>query len=291
MALRITTLGFMESEINYLGADFKYDLNIHFKNQPTFDILAGNRVMIRNMGLKIFIRLQMYVSYELVLKVDTSGFIPDECTPWEDDIPISKERYTVKVFDIGVPINDLRILKCIGKIELKEDPNVLECKVEDLELSLNGFVPEQCLFWGLPADIRDSLVSLYKKKLIEAIPPIIVSPKFTFDLSDVSKSIPSGKKGKAPEIPWKLHVDAKKLEITDSEAIVAADVYFDELQKEIFPVPKYVVNVNNNEIHKSGCDSIFDTYEEHQRGYYLLNDALNKNYDGCKKCLPAFHKK
>jgi hypothetical protein len=32
-----------------------------------------------------------------------------------------------------------------------------------------------------------------------------------------------------------------------------------------------------------------DTYEEHQRGYHLLNDAVNRGYDGCKRCLPAYH--
>jgi hypothetical protein len=296
VAVNIATLGFMEYDIKYLGADFKYDLNIHFKNQPTFDIQAGNHVLIHNMGLEVHIRLQMFVTYEQTLEVDSSGFIPDECTPWEDDKVISKERYTKKVFDIGVTINDLRIQKCLGRIVLKDDNNVLECKVEDLVLSLNGFVPETCLFWGLPSDIRESLVSKYKQKLLEAIPPIILSPKFTFDLSKATEKLSEaevlpGQVVKKHQIPWKLHVEGKKLEITDSEAIVAADVFFEELQKEIFPVPKYVVNVNNNEIHKSGCDSIFDTYEEHQRGFYLLNDALKKNYDGCKKCLPAFHKK
>jgi len=53
-------------------------------------------------------------------------------------------------------------------------------------------------------------------------------------------------------------------------------------------VPKYIVNVNNGEIHKIGCDSVMDTYEVHQWSYFLLSDALALRYDGCKKCLPAF---
>ena len=111
-------------------------------------------------------------------------------------------------------------------------------------------------------------------EIVKRIPVISVTPKLSFDL---------------PLIPWPLKMTGRKLEITNSEAIVAADFEFEELEKDTYPVPKYIVNVNNGEIHKIGCDSVMDTYEVHQRSYHLLSDALALGYDGCKKCLPAFH--
>jgi hypothetical protein len=263
---------------------------------PTFDINAGNLVSIHNLGLNLILRLKMFVTVEHELKADTSGFIPDECTPWEDDITIMKERKTIPVFDIWVPIKNIWIRSCSGKIVLDEKESVLTCKVVDFDFRLTDFIGKDCIFLKLPAEIADLLIDKYKKKIIEAIPPYIVSPKFSFDISKLTDMIDSieatpGLTIEPPDIPWKMKVDLKKLEITNSEAIVAADAYFEELNEVIYPVPKYVVNVNNNEIHKAGCDSIMDTYEVHQRGYYLLERALKKNYDGCKQCLPAYHKK
>ena len=81
------------------------------------------------------------------------------------------------------------------------------------------------------------------------------------------------------------------MEITNSEAIVAADFGFKQLEKGKYPVAKYIVNINNSEIHKIGCDSVTDTYEVHQRSYHLLSEALDHGYDGCRNCLPAFHKR
>ena len=92
-------------------------------------------------------------------------------------------------------------------------------------------------------------------------------------------------------IDWIAKVEGKKIEVNDDEIIAGANIHFEELQNEIHPVPKYVVNTNNNEVHRAGCDAIMDTYETHQVGYYLLHNALKKEYDGCKKCLPHFHKK
>lgn len=289
--VKFATLGFIDTEIKYLGSDFEYTIDIDFKNKPTFDIMAGNRVAIYNLGFNLFVRLKMYVTLEGKIKLDTSGPIPDKCTPWEDDITISTTRKTIKVFDIGVPIKNILIRNCTGKISLQEEENVLQCKVVDFDFRLSDFVPSNCVFLSLPAKVADLLIAKYKQKIIDAVPPYVVSPSFSFNISKLLDKADDKLPVDLPDIPWKVNVDVKKLEITNSEAIVAADVYFKELNEVISPVPKYVVNVNNNEIHKAGCDSIMDTYEVHQRGYYLLERALKKDYDGCKKCLPAYHKK
>jgi hypothetical protein len=294
--LTFASLGFLNTNIRYLGSDFIYTIDVHFRNKPTFDILAGNKVAIHNLAFDLFVGLKMTVTLEGEVNLDTSGPIPDECTPWEDDINISKKRKTTTVFDIGVPIQRIFIRSCTGRIRLNEAENTLEIKVVDFDFRLSDFVPANCIFLTLPALIIDLIVLLFKQKIIDAIPPYVVSPKLNFDIAPLLDKIDPmvvtpGLTIDPLDIPWKVNVDLKKLDITETEAVMAADVYFKELNEVVFPVPKYVVNVNNNEIHKAGCDSIMDTYEEHQRGYYLLEQALRKNYDGCKKCLPAFHNK
>ena len=219
----------------------------------------------------------MFATFDYTLEVDTSGAIPDKCTPWEDDIVLERKRKTVLVFDIGVPIRNLNLKNCIGRIYINEEKKHIECKVEELDINIYDYVDAACDFLLLPQSIQDKIINGVKKKVIEAIPPIVLSPTI-FEL-DIKL------------IDWKVNIEGRKLTITDDEAIVGAYLYFRELRNNIQPVPKYICNFNNMEVHRAGCDSILDTYETHQHGYYLLHNALKDNYDGCKKCLPAFHKK
>jgi hypothetical protein len=219
----------------------------------------------------------MDVTFDCEIILDTSGPIPDKCTPWEDDIVLKKVRKTLNVFDIGVPIKNFKVKNCIGKIAINEKEKHLECEVLELDLNIYDYVENSCVFNLLPNKIQTKIIDSMKKKVVDAIPPIVLSPTiFDFDIKFIK---------------WKVNVEARKLKITNHEAIVGAYIFFKELQNKITPVPKYIVNTNNMEIHLAGCDSVYDIYETHQEGYYLLHNALNKNYDGCKKCLPNFHKR
>jgi hypothetical protein len=276
-SVKIASLGFIEANMDFISSDFYYSLDIDFRSKPAFDIQDGNRVRIYNLGVDLMVRLKMFATFDYTVELDTSGPIPDKCTPWNDDIVLSKERKTVLVFDIGVPIRNLVLRNCIGKLYINEEKKCLECKVEELDINIYDYVDATCAFLGLPEFIRNKIVDGMKKKVVESIPPIVLSPTI-FEL-DIKL------------IDWKVNIEGRKLTITNHEAIVGAYLYFKELQNNIHPVPKYIGNFNNMEVHRAGCDSILDTYETHQHGYYILNNALKNNYDGCKKCLPAFHKR
>ena len=276
-SLKIASLGFLETDMDFISSDFIYSLDIDFRTKPAFDIQDGNRVRIYNLGVDLMVRLKMLATFDYTLSSDTSGFIPDKCTPWEDDIVLQKERKTVLVFDLGVPIRNLKLKNCVGKLSINEEKKHIECKVEELDINIYDYVDSTCAFLGLPESIRTKIIDGMKKKVIDSIPPIVLSPT-VFEL-DIKL------------IDWKVNIEGRKLAITNDEAIVGAYLYFKELQNNIQPVPKYIGNFNNMEVHRAGCDSILDTYETHQHGYYLLQNALKNNYDGCKKCLPAFHKR
>jgi hypothetical protein len=275
-SVKIASLGFLETELNFLGSEFVYELDIDFRTKPTFDLQNGNKVAIYNLGVDLFIRLKMKTTFEYTVELDTSGPIPDKCTPWDDDIVLSKTKKTVQVFDIGVPIKNLKLKKAVGKIVINDEEKMLECEVLDLDINIFDYVDNTCAFLGLPQFIRDKIVNGMKNKLLDSIPPIALSPVFDLDIK---------------MIDWKLNIEGRKLHITNHEAVIGAFLQFKELQNQIKPVPKYIANTNTMEVHRSGCDSIYDIYETHQEGYYILQNALKKKYDGCKKCLPGFHKR
>ena len=270
---RVASLGFIETEARYKGGLFDYDFRVKLKNEPKFDLLGGNLVRLYNMAFDIYLRLAFHVTVEYDVELDTSSIIPDSWTPWEDDITLYTETKRYTIFDQGIHINNLELRYGEGKLEWDEPSQTLNLQVTKINLYWDLDSSDSPL-GGIAEGIVNWVIDQLETEIVKQIPKISVTPKLTFDL---------------PLIPWPLKMTGRKLEITNSEAIVAADFEFEQLEKGAYPVPKYIVNVNNGEIHKIGCDSVTDTYEVHQRAYHLLSDALAHGYDGCKNCLPAFH--
>lgn len=276
-AVKIATGGFVDAKTEFISSDFIYSLDINFKTKPTFDFENGNKITIYDLGVGIDVRLKMYVTLESTLKAGPVVPVPEDCTPWEDSFVLSRDRKTLVVIDLFVPIENLNLKKCTGELSINEEKKNLQAIVTDIDLDTFDYIKADCLFNKLPLDIQTDIIDGMKEKLIEAIPPIVVSPViFRLDIK---------------LIPWKVNIEGRKFSTTHSEAVVGAYLHFNEMRKKLHPVPKYICNFNNMEVHRAGCDSILDTYETHQDGYYLLKDALKKNYDGCKKCLPGFHKR
>jgi hypothetical protein len=267
------TLGFVEASADYKGMDFNYELNVTLKNEPKFDLQGGNRVVLYNMAFNIYLRLACHVTVQYNVELDTSGWIPDDWTPWDDDISLYTETKKYTLFDLRIHLNNLELRYGQGKLVWDEPSQTLNLKVEKINLYWN-FEDENSPLLELPEALVNWIIDQFEEEIVKRIPPIAVSPKLSFDL---------------PLIPWDLKMMGHQLEISNSEAIVAADFEFEELEKSAYPVAKYIVNLNNGEIHKIGCDSVTDTYEVHQRSYHLLSEALAHGYDGCRKCLPAFH--
>ena len=218
--------------------------------------------------------LEAVVHYIRTVEVDTSGPIPDKCTPWEDGIVISKRHEKLTIFKINLGFNRQNIKSCKGKLYLDEKEQVLKVKVEDI--AFGRIMDSGCILRKLGDKFTSWLLNKLSDIAVPKLPPFVVSPS----LSGLDISIAN-----AP-----MSIEGKKLDI-DSEGVVAgAYVSFDKMKTIMEPMPKYVGNTNTMEVHRIGCDCIYDAYETHQRGFYSLQKALSSGYDGCKKCLPAFHR-
>lgn len=269
------TGGFLEASVDYQGMDFKYDMAITLKNEPKFDLLGGNLVRLYNMAIGIMLHLSCNCSIEYEVDLDTSGWIPDSWTPWDDDVTLYKEKQCLTLFDSRIRIDNLELRYGEAELQWNEVKQSLEIQITKINFYWNFNNPGSPLH-GLPGKLINWITDILEEEIVKHIRPIAVTPSLSFDL---------------PILPWPLQMTGRSLEITDSEAIMAADFGFKQLEKGKYPVAKYIVNINNGEIHKIGCDSVTDTYEVHQRGYHLLSEALNLGFDGCHNCLPAFHKR
>lgn len=274
-ASNIVSLGFVDTELDFEKLEFSYDVFGELKSKPTFELLPGNQVRVENIATGLVIRLKAELSYHVKAYLDTSGPIPDKLTPWEDDKLISEKYRKKTLFCINIRLEKLSIKRCTGELILDTVENALKVKI--LNIVLGNIFTTDCPILKLGDKIITYVKNTLGEYVIEKIPPICVSPSI-YNLE-------------IPGVQWPLTVTGKKLEVKDDEAIVGAYMSFDKMKTITEPMPKYVGNWNNMEVHRIGCDCILDTYETHQRGFYALQTALNQGYDGCKKCLPAYHKR
>ncbi len=268
----IATLGFVETHYEVKGLKFEVGADVWLTSKPEFDLMPDNKVKIKKLNTNIIFSLKVTADVEYSVEVDPTGWFPDIIPDYE----VVNDRLDVKIFEMHVPFFNMQVKKGVGKVFLDDASNTLQIKVEELDLYWDFISFTDCPFLNFPEWLFNKILDLCESSIADAIPPIVITPSFTVDV---------------PLVNWDLRIEGKKLAIDADEAILAADLYFAELKKDMPYVPKYIVNTNNREIHKIGCDSLMDTYEEHQRGYHLLNDAVNRGYDGCKRCLPAYHTK
>jgi len=291
IASKICTLGFIEATIDYKNIGFEIDLQAILHSKPDFDLLHEDKVLLSNIDLSVLVELKPYVKVEFKVEVDSSGFIPDFLTPWEDDVVLEKRTEKIPFFYMPLPFPHMRVDQCIGRISFDEATNTFKIKVEKINLYWDFIRFTDFPLLDFPERVLNLLIDLFEESIAKKIPEMTVSPPYRFDMPDIP-AIDLGKIGelKSMPIPWKLIAKTKDIQLTNSEIVMRAQLNFTELQKRMPFVPKYIVNINNHEVHKIGCDCLLDTYEEHQVGYHLLYDALNAGNDGCKNCLLAFHR-
>jgi hypothetical protein len=251
---------------------FILDYTAAFPWKPEIDFQAGNTVCLRNARTTGELRLRVLLDVEYRVEVDPTGWLPD----FIPDIEVSHERRMIEIFQMRLIMNDVGLKEAKGTVVFDEQSNSLALKLTAIDLALDIAISlfPGCPFLSFPGWIRNKLIDLAEQIIIDNCPAISISPPVQFKL---------------PMIPWPVNVKGRKLGIDDNELTATADVWFDALKQDMPYVPKYIVNTNNREIHCLGCSALLDTYEEHQKGYHLLNDAVNRGYDGCGRCLPELH--
>lgn len=275
-ALDILTLGFIEHEQEFEKIEFICDVDVDIKTKPSIQFLTGNLVRVTNIGAGIKVGVKAILYYTNITKVDTSGAIPDKCTPWDDDIVISKKRVRKEIFNVRIGLKNTSVKSCSGELYLDEEDNAIKLKIK--EFVLGNIFASNCPVHKFGDVIITWLVNHIAEHMI--LPKL---PSFTLSPSIINVEIPG--------VSEPARIEGRKLKINPNESIIAANVSFEKFRTITEPMPKYVGNRNTMEVHRLGCDCIYDTYETHQRGYYSLQKALCEGYDGCQKCLPGYHRR
>ena len=88
-----------------------------------------------------------------------------------------------------------------------------------------------------------------------------------------------------------LKIEPGPVTIDEEELTACAKISLTEMPRKTFAIPLFVANCNPKrmEVHRIDCNWVNQIDQAYKAGYYVLNDATNDGFDGCKYCLPEYH--
>jgi len=270
LATTMASLGFLETDYHVDRAWVEYGASAVF-SQPDFNLAAGNLLSFSNFKVKVHVYARVKATITASLEVDSSSIIPDDWTPWEDDIVISKKTTTATLFNLSEDI-EINLNNAEGKVYL-DDKNRIMGKITDIDITVSL---GDDWFSHLVSAVINAIIGFVEKIVEDHLPPIVLYPAV------ITKDI--------PRLNTPLTLDLDVLDVYDEEIIIATNVKFEEMPKNCL-LPAFVANKNPSslEVHRLDCQHVEEMSQGHKVAYYVLNDALEDGYDGCKYCLPEYH--
>jgi hypothetical protein len=285
---KLFTLGVLSEDVNidYLKCTASATVSV---DKPEFDLLPGNSIRINNLRANINIYLRVYTKITITTTVDTSGWFPDELTPWEDDITNTSST-EITLIDASFHFSEA----------LKEVKAELIC---DLTKGIYGRITSLKADIDLGIDLVSDAATWLANKIAELIlkfvPPIrLLPPLIEKQIAVPAKKIVIQKDIVTIEVndyvaPKTLtfQIEPGPVTIDDQELTAAVSLHLAELPRTVFSLPLFVANRNPKrmEVHRLECIWVDEIDQAYRVGYYILNDALHDGYDGCKYCLPEYH--
>jgi hypothetical protein len=285
---KFLTLGVLSEDvdIDYLKCTASATVSLE---KPDFDLLPGNSIKITNLRAHINLYLRVYTKITVTTTIDTSGWIPDDWTPWQDDI-VNSSSTEITLIDISLELVE----------GLKEVQAELIC---DLAKGIYGRVTSLKLDLDLGVDLISDAFNWLVNKLIEVILPLIPPIRLLPPLIEKEIAVQAQKITIQKDIvtihiddyvtpkTLTLQIEPGPVTIDDQELTAAVNLHLAELPRKVLSLPLFVANCNSKrmEVHRIGCDWVEEIDQAYRVGYYILNDAIHDGYDGCKYCLPEYH--
>jgi hypothetical protein len=267
--LRGITLGFLQPETEVIKSDLVYDGAVTLLALPDMEFLSGDRAQIRNLKLKVVVHARLDTETRRTLLADTSGFIPDSITPWQDDIKLSERTKNKSLFPTEEDLSvEVEVASCIIDVD-EQSRLIVKVKEADLELDFGNQ-----WYQNLTDRVTNAFLDLLEKKIVSYIPQIVVSPSLL--LSD------------AKVMGYTFGVDIKSLELVPEELVLCSNLTVKELTEGAIAVPLYIANKKSMKLHRYDCAVVEDIDFTHRLGYHSVSEAMKNGYKPCRECLRGY---
>jgi len=267
--LRGISLGILEPETEVISSELVYDCTVSILALPDIDFLSGNRAQVRNVKLKVVVHARLDTETRRAMAIDTSGFIPDSITPWQDDISLSDRTRRDSLFQIEEELAvDVPRASCT--IEADEDSRLVLKVIEgDVDLDFGNQWYE-----NLTDGVANAFLDLLERTIISRIPPIVISPSLILSQAKV--------------MGYSFGVDIRELELAPDELSFCSNLRVNELTEGATPVPLYIANKKSMKLHRFDCIVVEDIDFANRVGYHGVSEAIKDGHKPCGECLRGY---
>lgn len=269
VATRVLSLGFIESDTNYENIVLDYGGTIKINGKPEFEFQSGNSVLIKKLSFNADLFATMSADVIKEINLDTSSFISDQITSWEDDKHLKSINERKSILSLKNVV-DIDLIDTQGRMVLN-DQNNLVIKIEKADFTID-FHRKGTAF---TKKIWEKLMDFIKDRVIEKIPELVISPSLVLSKVNVYGFTGS--------------IDNSSVEITAEEVVFRTNVILNELKSLPVAVPNYIANQKSKIIHRFDCPFVGEIEPENRIGYFVIYEALSEHYTTCKSCLNAYH--
>jgi len=290
----LLTGGVLSSDVKIDFLKFEASATVS-ADKPGFDLLPDNAVEVNNLRANISVYVKASTKITTTATVDTSGWVPDEITPWEDDI-VSSSSTTFTLFEESFHFSEA-VTKATG--ELIPDPRQGFDPQQGISLKITEVKLDLDLGFNLISDAVTWLAEALTALVLQAVPPIRLLPPLLEEKVKVTASNMQIQEDiltvdvKDYVVPQELTVQVQPwpLSIDDLELTAAGSFKVAEMGRSVSPLPLFVANLNPKrlEVHRLSCQWVDKIDQAYRRAYYVLVDAIHDGFDGCKYCLPEYH--
>lgn len=263
---RMVTLGFIETVSEVKSAVLKYQGSVEVLEKPEFDFTDQGKAIIKKMKLKAILSSRIDAFVKKKISLDTSSFIPDTVTPWEDD-KVLKEVEKNREF---LPIHEEAILELTdvtGVVTVNQDSNlVVKPDQADLNLTLG-----KKWYQNLSEKLINHLLNLLENNIVRHIPGLVISPSLVTSKCNL--------------FGYTFGLLLKDVLFENNELIVKSDIKINELKSEGVTFPLYIASKISKRLHRFDCPSIEDIHFGDRIGFHLYDEAVRAGYIPCGLCI------
>lgn len=253
----LATMGLYIADVDVIGSWIDYRTSVRF-GKPKFDLKRGNLIEVSDLDL--YIDLEVKLTFRIRARHRLFWGL------WT----ISEAVYDVTLPPFSIRNQHVVVEKVLANIYL-DSQNRIMAKLQKIDLEID-------LRWNLPEQILNWIIDKLEEIISDNIPPLPLSPALITQ--------------KIPGTELTLQIDIDRLTTDEDEAIIGANIAFQQVGRTAIPVPKFLANRDpqSMEVHRADCAQLDAVLEKNKVGYYVLMDALKDGYRGCKDCLPEYQR-
>ncbi|KUG04547.1 hypothetical protein ASZ90_018038 [hydrocarbon metagenome] len=265
---RLLSLGFIETKTVYDELLCNYNGLVKVLEKPDFEFCEENKVLINSLKIQAQFKASFTADVIKDIKLDTSSFIPDRLTPWEDDKLLKHREETKEILKLEQDL-ELSICQAEGIIKLNDKNNlVIEIVKADINIELGDK-----WYQNLSEKAVNYIIDLFEQKVLEKIPDLVISPNLILSKQEIAG--------------YTMQVSTHCISFDNDELSLTVNIGINELMSKSVPVPVYIANKRTKKIHNFDCPAVEDIEMENRLGYYVLYEALKEGYSACKSCIGA----